>query len=219
MPMIWPMKRLMADLIDLARDWQTLISAFIALGAAWLTLRKIDEQIQDSRLRDRAAREARQLAARAALPDALSDIATYTHRTMEFLAGKSAEVPPAPERGIATVKWAVEFCDGTAARALFNLTSEYQIQRTRLTHHLRDDGIEDLDRMHDCLRVRLLSDRLYGYARGLREDAAIGVPSADETVGCLGQFAGRDDPFVEPRLRETLVARIRGARPIPAPYI
>jgi hypothetical protein len=200
----------MQCVVDWLYTWQTLISGVLALGAAAMTVGLLRIQIEDERARHRSQRIAKTLAARATLPDALSDIARYTRECMAYLVGKRAEPPLAPADGIAAIKGAIEFCDGDPATALFALASYYQVQRARLAEHRVRRGPENLDRMRDCAHLRALSDRLFDYARGEGLDVRTGRPDPEEVVRALGQIVGPGPMMTRPNERARLEAWIRG---------
>lgn len=153
-------------LVELARDWQTLISATLALVAAWWTVRTIKQQITADRERHKDALKRKEFAARAQLPDALSILCRFTENCMRHHDGRIQQQPAPATEAIAELKAAIEFVDAQPAQKIFELVSFYQVHNARLfSDWRRRERPENAERLYDTALLRHYVDRLYKYAR------------------------------------------------------
>lgn len=164
--------------IQIARDWQTLIAGLVALFAAYITVREIRRQIKlqerqiandEARYNDEQRRKLQR--ARALLPDALSGFANYCDGCVRYLAGDQNDLPADPEPALDAIKRAIEFVEPDVADKLTEIVNSYQIQHSRLHHYGSKSGeAERRDRIYDAVRLRYLSGRMFYYARNQAED-------------------------------------------------
>lgn len=158
------------------KEWQTLVSAVLALVAAGFTIRKIGEQIKLQQEQFDQTNESKFWSARAHLPDALSAVAGYTEAGGLALRDESAEVPEYPTREISELKSAIEHLHPGAAKRVFKLLVDLQVVNSRLRQYLQertegrnpDQGLAEL--YYDVANIRALVDSIYDYARGDHEE-------------------------------------------------
>ncbi|MBL6948735.1 MAG: hypothetical protein ISR51_08665 [Rhodospirillales bacterium] len=144
-------------------DWQTLIAGLLALVAAIFTVlmirRQINlqkSQIEEDRKRFSDNQRRKGLVARVHMPDALSELCTYSEGCLNFLRDPEnvENLPTAPDGAINTIKTAIEFVDPKPAEGLFDLVKHYQIHNARLSKDLDDGPHEITDRMYDTIYLR-----------------------------------------------------------------
>ena len=83
--------------------WQTLITGFLALGGALMTVWVVLRQIDASNFQENERRERRLFAARAAMPAALSDMLAYVGQVVRIL--KSLRPAPGGDRVLYGTGW------------------------------------------------------------------------------------------------------------------
>ncbi len=138
------------------KEWQTLISAFIALAAAAWTVQTMRRQIKLEQERHADARTRKSLAAIAHIPDSLEEICEYLtecfeyvnlahrkERTEDYLVQLNLEKrlekfvkPTAPKEAISALKTRLEYLDGPIAETAINIVMLYQIFNTRFARYL-----------------------------------------------------------------------------------
>lgn len=156
-----------SSLYELAKEWQTLISGFIALLAALITVRTIKQQIATEEIRHKEERERRAFAIRARIPSALSELSTYIESCFRgvFLADKTI-IKSAPN---VTDIFSdhVEFCDEETAKNIYRIICEYQILNSRIQSHFSGGfaHIPKESRLCDCLKFHHMTLKMFDYAR------------------------------------------------------
>tara|TARA_R110002110_G_scaffold165784_1_gene366089 strand:+ start:50 stop:826 length:777 start_codon:yes stop_codon:yes gene_type:complete len=133
--------------VELVREWQTLITGFLALGGAAVTVIGIRQQLKQSD--DHFAEEKRRKAeaTRAVAGMALADLIGYTRETAEWLS-RVPETEAAPneedfatleqsyprwsEQAIARLANACEFADAADQQNIANLLLALQVRGSRL---------------------------------------------------------------------------------------
>jgi hypothetical protein len=169
-------------IINSLDKWQTLIGGLLALIAAIWTVREIRRQIalQERQIRNDETRfvdmqRRKSLGARVQLPDALSAICGYTTECLEYVADHQGGLPGPPESAIRTIKEAIEYVTPEASEKLVELLLFYQVHNSRLAHYEPGHNqIEATDRLYDTVRLRWLTERMFGYARNLDEPGQTG---------------------------------------------
>jgi hypothetical protein len=177
-------------------QWETLVTALAAIGAAAATIIKLNDQIrQTGKLADDQRRR-RARATRAVLPLALSELANYSGVCVKQLYGlrqyfntagwfdysRSDEVlsawesPHLSENVLAVLKECIEFIDDDAAIAASELIRHLQIQQSRLRDNISrlrlNDGIHvilwsNIDQaMRDAAEIYARAMPLFVFARG-----------------------------------------------------
>lgn len=154
-PAIWESNR-MQSAIEAIRDWQTLITGFLALTAAAVTVlvmmrqvriqkRQLDAQTNESNER----RRRRLMACRAVLPADLSSVCRYA-RDCARVAGTALQmlreheeraqlsIPTLPNRVTTNLQNLIEEIDESDADAIADLLSCYQVQYARLSREIED---------------------------------------------------------------------------------
>jgi hypothetical protein len=175
----------LAYFLNILKEWQTLVAAFIALAAALATIWMMQTQARDERARQRDALHRKGLAARAQMPDALSALSRFTEECVKWYDSKGAP-PDLPTDAISALKNAIEFVESGAARTIFELISFYQVHNSRLfSPHTSPAGPEAADRLFDTTRLRCLVDRLFSYARNEVETVPENKPTQKDMMTAL----------------------------------
>lgn len=129
-------------------EWQTLVGALLAMLAAWLTIRVMRRQMQAEADRHDKAVRRKGLAARAQMPDALSELGLFVRGCAEHLTGRIGSLPSEPVTATTALKQVIEFIEDGAAARTFELVSWYQVLRSRMSHDIPQSGQPEFaDRM------------------------------------------------------------------------
>jgi hypothetical protein len=162
-------------------EWQTLIAGFLALvGAGW-TVRGLRAQIRQTEQLGEDRRRREDLAARAVLPLALSDMSRYARDCIQLLSkyvtgGRpivpaDLEWPQASSESIATFRDCARFADPRVATQIHDLLSTLQVQQARLRSLIvksrgkqmsLDKGV---DAIINAAEVHAKNNDLFEYAR------------------------------------------------------
>lgn len=151
--------------------WQTLVAGLLALLGAFITVYVIRQQIDNQKTQYHDAIKRREWAARARMPDALSEICRYTEDATAIINNTNINMPQLPEHGISELKSVIEHIEQNASRRVFKLLSHYQVQQSRLARFLEErstgriNAIESRERLYDIAILRALTNSLYDYAR------------------------------------------------------
>ena len=224
--------------ISTIRGWQTLIAAFIAIGAACVAWWNTTRQLRHAAELERTRRSRKRAALRAVLPLALSDITGYTRQTGEFIrtllqqaaasSGPSRllredlpSIPEPPSDTITAIADFIEYSDALDVELFEEVLSRIQVHNARL---------ETMAGRVRVLRARLAIDRnnaenylldaaliyagaakVFEYARRETEDFPKSI-DWDDVRNALPALELRDDRF--PRIFELINRREqRGATP------
>ncbi len=164
--------------------WQTLIGSILALGAAFWTVRAMYDQARADETRHKNELDRRKMAARARMPDALSEMSAYVRA-----AGKSLviaeERPRPPVAALTALKDAIEHIDTRQAEQTFQLVSWYQVQHARLIGSKNPKKIERDELLYDLALLQTYINRLFDYARNETEQQRPDKPSTEEMIGAL----------------------------------
>jgi hypothetical protein len=172
-------------------NYQTLIAGFAAFAGAVLTVLVINKQIREASRQESERRRRQNLAARAMMPAALSEICFYSERCISLLRtllpatgehrvfGHFNEVPAVPAEALFTLRQSIEFGDDRVAEAIADLIRKIQIQHTRIigtkSRLLSPDETvlrtNLLDYIVDALEVHARASNLFRYARRETEHA------------------------------------------------
>jgi len=152
---IWlPILLALASVYEFLDQWQTLIAALIALAAAKWTISTMNKQRADQTDRHDASIKRREMAARAQMPGALSELCTYTEESGRYLTQQRPDMPNMPVSAITTLQTAVEHIEDGAASRSFELVSWFQVHRARadsvefpIVFHWRSEIFYDLERI------------------------------------------------------------------------
>ena len=204
-----PVSWLQTSLEEL-KDWQTLIGAVLALGAAFFTIQAMrsttDKQLQAQKDEAKQQRERRLLACLAVMPADLSAIVQYAkncaERSLTIRAAVAAraedreqlECPLLPERVIANLQMLIEHLDEDNAKAVADILPCYQVQRARLddlidiynrpnrngTRHLL--GVDNVDfTFEKTLELHLRATTAFDFARQKTNQVPV-PPYTQDTV-------------------------------------
>lgn len=158
--------------------WQTIVAAFIALAGAWLTVRKIREQITQVDRHERGRLERAHQASRATLSLTLSHIATQSLIVMRSLNSLDRKLIGSPEE-MKEIDIKLEF--GASASDLrdflmttddrrliglvHDLLSNIQVFKARMEDFGASNRTEVEARMLDGAIIHSLAEALFEYAR------------------------------------------------------
>lgn len=130
--------------------WQTLVGALIALFAALWTISVMRRQMKVETARHHDTERRKLMAARAQMPDALSELGAYVRDCGARLIDAAQALPEEPTSAIATLKEVIEFIEDSAAERTFKLVSWYQVFRARTVDGLpTPQQSEFSERMYD----------------------------------------------------------------------
>ena len=179
-------------LLEWAHQEQSLIAGILAFFAAAVTACFLYLQIKQQKERWKREEKRRELAVRARLPFALSEIVDFCsegyvrsrHAYLQFentaTAFQPIDVPTLPSRAIVLLGSLVEISSIDSIRdAAQQVLKELQVVHSRLSASFRSyrgagvGGINSkdayADRAADCEYLRILTERLFEYSRGERE--------------------------------------------------
>lgn len=163
--------------------WQTLVGAIIALVAALLTIAIMRRQIKQDADRHRDAQRRKCMAARAQMPDALSELSIYVRGCASWLVGNSQTLPTEPIAGITALKGVIEFVDDSAANRTFQVVSWYQVFRARMAGYTPDPERSEFgERIYDTALLQAYVNSLYDYARNEKNDVDSSDPTQEEML-------------------------------------
>lgn len=165
-------------------EWQTLISAVLALGAALWTVREMRKQTRGDETRHENELLRKKLAARAQMPDALSEMSRYVRESCRYLVS-GEDKPTAPVSATNTLKTVIEHIDTKEAEKTFDLVSWYQVQHAPIMASEKPKGIEVADMLYDAALLQSKVNRLFDYARNEPEEVRPPEPSQEEMIGSL----------------------------------
>ncbi len=173
------------------KDWQTLIGAFTALGAALLTVQIMRKQISFEKTKYIDAQKRKSLTAYAQLPDSIEEICDYLCACFKYidLAGRKdfsddyvvqvstareAEKftkPTPPKEAMASLKTSIEYLDETTANTVLIIVMSYQIFNTRFSryYHQRHKSKHDhVQIFKTLLNLYTLSLRVFDHLEDFR---------------------------------------------------
>ncbi|ANL74283.1 hypothetical protein AMC83_PA00056 (plasmid) [Rhizobium phaseoli] len=165
-------------------EWQTLIGAVLALGAALWTVHEMRKQTRGNDERHQNELLRKKLAARAQMPDALSEMSGYVRSSCGYLvSGKEKPAPPVGATN--TLKTVIEHIDTKEAEKTFDLVSWYQVQHSRLMGSQKPKAIEKAEMLYDAALLQAKVNRLFDYARNEPEETRPEKPSQAEMIDSL----------------------------------
>ncbi|MGH0214409.1 hypothetical protein NKY66_10895 [Sinorhizobium meliloti] len=183
-------------------EWQTLLGAVLALGAALWTVHEMRKQTRGDEMRHENELLRRKLAARAQMPDALSELSEYVRASGRHLVS-GEEKPTAPVAATSTLKAVIEHIDTKEAEKTFDLVSWYQVQHARLMGSKKPKNIETAEMLYDAALLQTKVNRLFDYARNEPEEVRPEKPSQEEMIGSLKSaitvqvWAMKNDDFAQ----------------------
>jgi hypothetical protein len=205
--------------------WQTLAAGILALFGAWLTVRKIQDQINQSDKLEELRRVREERAAKAVLPLALSELTQYGLDCIIFLApfvpggGKvqgpthALEAPKRPDGILGMLQAVARSDDESVARNVMMLLSKLQVQNARInglvwrslkSHPPSMSITETLDCIYDAADLYAHTAKMYSYARDI--DALHQRCSASELKAALRNIGIWDGDH--PRIYEWIDTRM-----------
>lgn len=175
--------------LNVLKEWQTLVSAGLALLAAGATIYYMRKQMRQEAERHCRATERRRMAIRAQLPNALSSMHQYVHQMTNWLFIFSNEQEP-PLAALATLQGAIEFVDDNAANRLFELVSWYQVWSSRIGSfdHKANNTMDQ--EMYDCALMMAYVNSLFEYARNEEDEVSDTAPTRSDMESGLKQAIG-----------------------------
>lgn len=183
------------EIYGFVKDWQTLLAALIALGAALKMNSIVQSQLQQAERHEDARLERRYIAARSTLPMVLTEVCRYAidvtnylrpiHQQLAVSPGKMATTqspPPVPDRLFAPIERMIEATENERVVLLLRkIVSEIQILNSRMIDRLTPKPIgmvvltHEIDiNLRQCALIHATSGALFEFARFQSED----VPEA-----------------------------------------
>lgn len=150
----------LSSAIESLKEWQTLVGAVLALAAAWWTVKAVERQIRQEKEHYKDALKRKEFAARAQLPDALSELCRFTEGCMKFHDGRETVQPIRPTDAIAVIKAGLEFIGTQPSEKAFELVSFYQVHNSRFFSRRRRRGLVGADRVYDTALLRYCTSTL-----------------------------------------------------------
>ncbi len=178
------------------KEWQTAIVGILAVVYAAKTVWQIRRQRADEKTRHQETERKKSWAARAQMPDALSEISTFCRAVVSQLDQTPLEMPPLPERAIDTLKLVIEHIAADASRRTFELLSHYQVHNARLQARISDssefkaDSPDWENAMYDVALLQTFANSLYDYARNKADTSPTGEPDRKDLYAGLVQAVG-----------------------------
>ncbi len=165
-------------------DWQTLIGSIGAVIAAIWTIREMQKQSRGDETRHEDERSRKRMAARAQMPDALSEMSGYVRASCRYLI-LGETIPQPPVAALNTLKSVIEYIDTREATKTFELVSWYQVQHARLVGSKKPKALETAEMLYDATLLQCQVNRLFDYARNEEEKKRPEKPTRDEMTGSL----------------------------------
>lgn len=179
---IWPV---LCAIYDWVFAWQTLVGAIVALIAAVRTIGVMREQMKSETTRHNDARSRKRFAARAQMPDSLSELGAYVRGCAARLMRAEA-LPQKPTDAISSLKEVIEFIDDDAAQRTFELVSWYQVFSARMSHDIpTPDNAAFPERQWDAALLQAYINSLFEYARNENDEVDTSKPSREEMFEAL----------------------------------
>jgi hypothetical protein len=171
------------------------LTGILALGAAYVTIRQIDKQINLQKTQFDSEKFSKHWAARARVIDALSAICLYSVRVMSILRKNEEIELEFPIEAIKEIKDIIQEVEEKASKQLFLLLTKYQVQVARLRSHLAQSGrgrrgVELQDRYYDVVELRAIADSLFDYARNEVSEGPTGKLTSEAMLTSLRTSAG-----------------------------
>lgn len=184
-------------------DWQTLIAGILALGAALLTVKRMNYQnalqeraIQEAAVRFNDQSERRTWAYRAKLIDTIDLLSNYTDLCIQRLTGRSLHLEPSPP-DVKMIQESIEYLDPQSAKAMFQIVAKLQVQWARLRPYLSEPHeAEWAYRIYDAIELKALVDRVFPYVRNTTETAQ-GGPVSRAELAKAWRLTGDTAPMAE----------------------
>lgn len=220
-----------ATFVDWLKEWSTLLTGFMALVAALITVVYIQRQIEQTRAQESERRERQHYAARATLPAALADLVEYADAALVALkavplpTGSCTRIrvaggwacptqPRVPSEAVAVLKACIETAELGPREEMAKLLAHLQICNTRLKGLFEDLSLDrrivTTNNMHhylgDFLELYLRSDRMIRYARSEEPEITINITLGDMTTRAI-----HSDLEHYPGLSEALAKRYNKA--------
>jgi hypothetical protein len=176
----------LTTVIEFIKEWQTLIGALLAIFVAMRTIKVLNLQTLNETNRHLDHQRRKGLAARAEMPDALSEISAYLRAAGEFLIEERTDKPETPSSALSTLKRSIEHLEDGAAKRTFELISFYQVQNVRMENSGGHSSLDDMT--YDVIKLQALTNSLFDYARNeersveasdlTREEMAVALKNA-----------------------------------------
>jgi hypothetical protein len=178
----------MCYIIELLDKWQTLVAGGLALIGAMWTVYYIHRQIKQVDDLEKARRSREELAARAVLPLALSQLVQYANECLQLIKdhsmqpenlhrpplGENIELPTVQRDIIGTLQACVRYGDDNVVAQISTLLATLQVQQARLRDLIsrraqwpnrRIPRVQALDVMIDAAEVHAKASALFEYGR------------------------------------------------------
>ena len=164
--------------------YQTLAAGALAFGGALLTVFRISAHIKQVSDLESDRRERKEIAARAKLLMALSILSNYSDSYITQLASFHFEgsviavpstfrLPSLPVHAVSTIEKCLEFTRKDRINSVRGVLAWLQIQNARIADEsgVRASVIKRDEALFDAVQLKVLTDKLFNYARTREEDA------------------------------------------------
>jgi hypothetical protein len=172
------------NLVTALSIWQTLIGAILALIAALWTIHETRKEAKAQGKRHNDALLRKKFAARAQMPDALSEMSMYVRASCAFLVSGETK-PAAPIVAMSTLKGVIEHIDTDEAAKTYDLVSWYQVQNARLMNSKKIKPFDRAEMLYDAALLQAKVNRLFDYARNEEIEILPDKPDRQEMIGSL----------------------------------
>ena len=122
----------------------------------------------------------KEMAARAQMPEALSDLCVYSRGVFKCIV-EQLDVPDAPSSAISALKSAIEHIEQSGAIRTFELVSWLQVQSSRLTDSPRRIG-DKVDLLYDIVLLQAYVNSLFDFARNETQTVFTSKPTQLDMV-------------------------------------
>jgi hypothetical protein len=152
-------------MVDFLKDWQSLTAGLLALGAALLTVYIMRKNYREDLQR-------KELASRARLTIALSELCTYTNQCFQCLWQNSPyiQIPARPDEEIKVIANAIEFSPRLAGIQMAKLISKLQVNTVRLQSFTETENGHPLQDVfdtafYDLVELRCRINNMFEFSR------------------------------------------------------
>ncbi len=201
------------EISDFIGKWQTLIAGFLALIGGVITTATLIHHHNFDKQRYREEREKTKLYKQSLLPDALSELLSYSKKCFVYLHKRQDSLPKKPEKAIATLKENIEYSDSITAKNLFEIVSFYQVHNERLSQIRLSQVITNSGRNEEA-KMQMVYDAtllfhyftaLFDYARDEKVSVENIIPDEAKILLALKEMS---DP-TQHYYNQTMVAKIK----------
>ena len=228
MPTVVDTLQWFSKIVDLLDHWQTLVAGLLALLGAWLTVRDLRRQIDQTHRLDDDRRLREERGAKSVLSLALSELADYAIDCIKLAlpyapavgaappvpAGMQA--PPIPVAILEPMQACAKFADRSVGADIAALLGLLQIQHSRLESLVARAGrrsppeiwtVEAIGAVMDAAELHARCGDLFPYARGSKPDPNLTFQQQLQTALQLSGVIDVDHPQLADAVRGRVLLR------------